>query len=385
MQGRIGRIIVMGGIALGLLAAGGSRAAAEEADATRLARENGELRAQLAAREAALALALTNAPAEIRLRTALLELQQAFERFARERGDWSRQANAMRARLEAAEAGRRQADQTWTAALQAARGAQQRFQERLEAAERRLREVEQERDTAQRQARDAERWRAEKDALSDRLLARERELDALQADLRQARTEAREAPRSAPDDAARQALQTALDAGQWEAAAQASETLLNKNPRDRDARRGLAAAHLGAGDVRGALEILESLIREDDRQPDALLLSARAWSAAGNLDLAAERYARAAELLPRARRAAELPVILKELGQTEYELGRLKDAERRFREVIRARPDDAEAHFNLAAVLLSQPNPSKDEAQKAYARALELGEPRDEELEKRLR
>ena len=380
MQGRTGWRIVAGRLALAMLGAGGLSAAAEE-DVTLLARENGELRAQLAAREAALALALTNAPAEIRLRTALLELQQAFDRFAREREGWARQAEAERARAQAAEAERRQSDQTWSAALETARLSGQRFQERLDAAERRLRDVEKERDAARRQARDAGRLRTEKDALSDRLLSRERELEALRVELRQART----ATGAAPDDPARQTLQAALAAEQWEAAAQASETLLRKLPRDVEARRGLAAARLGAGDVRGALEILESLIREDDRQPDALLLSARAWSSAGNLELAAERYARAADFLARTRRTAEVPVVLKELGQTEYERGRLKEAERRFRDVIAARPDDAEAHFNLAAVLLSQPNPPKDEAGKFYARALELGEPRDEELEKRLR
>ena len=373
-----------GWLAVCLLAAAGTRAAAED-DPARLARENGELRAQLAAREAALALALTNAPVEIRLRTALLELQQAFDRFTRERDGWAQRLETARTRAQEMETERERSDRTWAAALQASRSAEQSLRERLQETERRLRDVEAERDAARRKAREADRLRLEKDAVSERLLAREKDLDALRTELRQARSDARRAAVSGPPSGAVDTMQAALAAGQWPQAAEAAATILRKDARNPDARRGLAAARLGAGDVRGALEILEDLIREDAQHPDSLLLSARAWSAAGNLEAAVDRYARAVDRLTRAGRKAETPALLKEWGQAEYELGRLSDAESRFRDALAARPDDAESHFNLAAVLLSQPNPNKEEAGRHYSRALELGEPRDEDLEKRLR
>ena len=60
-------------------------------------------------------------------------------------------------------------------------------------------------------------------------------------------------------------------------------------------------------------------------------------------------------------------------------------AEKELLKAIEARPDYADAHFNLAVIFASQNPPSLELARKHYTKALALGMDKDPELEKLLR
>jgi hypothetical protein len=71
------------------------------------------------------------------------------------------------------------------------------------------------------------------------------------------------------------------------------------------------------------------------------------------------------------------------LGNSFYALGNLPGAEHAFREAVRIHPDAADAHNNLAMVLLEQGR--KPEALDAARRAVAIGGPMSEEYEKTLK
>jgi Flp pilus assembly protein TadD len=98
----------------------------------------------------------------------------------------------------------------------------------------------------------------------------------------------------------------------------------------------------------------------------------------GNRRTAARCFQRAVELAP------ENAIYQRDLGVALYALGRTEDATERYREVVRLSPNDGQAHFNLAALLLMQRNPPKDEARAMYEKALQLGEARDASIENKL-
>lgn len=73
------------------------------------------------------------------------------------------------------------------------------------------------------------------------------------------------------------------------------------------------------------------------------------------------------------------------MGSAYMGLGRIGDAREATEKAVSIRPDSADAHYNLAQILISLVPPDAAEAQEHYQRALELGSPVDLEFESSLR
>lgn len=121
------------------------------------------------------------------------------------------------------------------------------------------------------------------------------------------------------------------------------------------------AAALEAGDFRAAEQMFQQLV---DRYPRAHA----AWNAlsvvalrAGFPDVAAEHARRALELDRRN------PVYLNNLGVVHGELSRFAEAEQAFRRALKLKPAYAEGHFNLGKALHKLGR--LDEALRAFERA----------------
>ena len=70
------------------------------------------------------------------------------------------------------------------------------------------------------------------------------------------------------------------------------------------------------------------------------------------------------------------------LGISASQKGWQEAAEQECRKAIELDPQYGDAHFNLAVIYATQKPPSRELARRHYSRALELGVPRDEQLEK---
>ncbi len=164
----------------------------------------------------------------------------------------------------------------------------------------------------------------------------------------------------------------------YAAASAAAEAVLRLDAKRFEARLLLARAALGRGDLREARRLAEQLARDfrDKAAPDHLLgLIAEREK---NLRLAARHFRRAVALDP------QNALYHRDLALAFYAAGRLSDAIEELENVVRLNPNDGRAHFNLAALLASTNEMRLPDARAHYARAIELGEDRDEVLEKRL-
>jgi Flp pilus assembly protein TadD len=72
------------------------------------------------------------------------------------------------------------------------------------------------------------------------------------------------------------------------------------------------------------------------------------------------------------------------LGITASQKGRQQEAEKEILQALANNPDDADAHFNLAVILITTQPGSKELARQHYARATALGTQRSPFLEKLL-
>jgi len=72
------------------------------------------------------------------------------------------------------------------------------------------------------------------------------------------------------------------------------------------------------------------------------------------------------------------------LGISSSHRGLQEAAEQECRKAIELDEGYADAHFNLAVIYATQKPPSKELAKRHYTRALELGVPKDPELERLL-
>jgi Tfp pilus assembly protein PilF len=70
------------------------------------------------------------------------------------------------------------------------------------------------------------------------------------------------------------------------------------------------------------------------------------------------------------------------LGISSSRKGLQEAAEQECRKAIELDDSYGDAHFNLAVIYATQTPPAKELAKRHYNRALELGVPKDEELEK---
>jgi len=72
------------------------------------------------------------------------------------------------------------------------------------------------------------------------------------------------------------------------------------------------------------------------------------------------------------------------LGIAASQKGRQKEAEKEILQALANNPDDADAHFNLAVILITTQPGSKELAREHYARATALGIEPNPSLEKLL-
>jgi Flp pilus assembly protein TadD len=72
------------------------------------------------------------------------------------------------------------------------------------------------------------------------------------------------------------------------------------------------------------------------------------------------------------------------LGITASQKGRQQEAEKEILQALANNPDDGDAHFNLAVILITTQPGSKELARQHYGRATALGTQRSPFLEKLL-
>lgn len=127
-----------------------------------------------------------------------------------------------------------------------------------------------------------------------------------------------------------------LRAGHPEDAARAFQDAARRDARDASARINRGAALLLAGRTREAIGVLREFLELDPRRAEAL----------NNLGVAFVHSGRAGSgvtTLERAARQVELPRIVLNLGKAHEEARRTADATRAYAQVLRMRPEDAEA------------------------------------------
>ncbi len=172
-----------------------------------------------------------------------------------------------------------------------------------------------------------------------------------------------------------EAAERALAEGDFAAASTAAESALRLDPKHRAARLLLVRSAIGRGDLREARRLAERLARDFRNDATVERLLGQIAELEKNPALAIRHYRRAVAL------DAENPDGHRDLAAACCATGRLSEAIAAFETVVRLKPDDARAHFNLAALLASTNEARRPEAREHYARAIELGEERDEALE----
>jgi len=172
---------------------------------------------------------------------------------------------------------------------------------------------------------------------------------------------------------------TALYNGKnFEEAAAAYQEILNKYPQSIYALSNLGVVRFQQQKYAEAEKVLREAIRV--AQNDAF-----SHSVLGIVLVQQEKYDDAIQVLSRA--VALDPNDAKTrnyLGISSSRKGLQEAAEQECRKAIELDDSYGDAHFNLAVIYATQTPPAKELAKRHYNRALELGVPKDEELEKLL-
>ena len=140
------------------------------------------------------------------------------------------------------------------------------------------------------------------------------------------------------------------------------------DPEHRQSLLGLANAYQELGRVDEAIVGYRRLLEVAGQDSKATMALARIHVERGELSLAEEVLAAAAE------GRDPPPIVTNKLGEVNALLGRRGEAEARFRQALAANPELGEAHYNLAVLLDEAGKPF--EAVATYQRAAEL-RPRD--------
>lgn len=172
---------------------------------------------------------------------------------------------------------------------------------------------------------------------------------------------------------------SAFDSGDWARARTLYQRVLTDDPSDPVASVGLTEVLMETGETREALRRAKVLLAADPDSSHRLFLAGRAATRNGEND-------EALSLLERAMAAAPgNPDVKRELAAVLFDLRRFREAAETFVAATRLDSKDGESWFNAcAALLMTDPAPLKL-ALEYYEKALSLGEPRDERIEKRFR
>jgi Flp pilus assembly protein TadD len=134
-----------------------------------------------------------------------------------------------------------------------------------------------------------------------------------------------------------------------------------------------------ANEVDHAITLLMEAIELMPTEPDLVVLLAEANCRDGRFDVAVKLLA------PfdvwRAKNASALVT----LGTAYMGLGEIGKARDAMEKALSIKPDSADAHYNLAQIMITISPPDVPGAQEHYQRAMELGAPADLEFENALR
>ena len=170
----------------------------------------------------------------------------------------------------------------------------------------------------------------------------------------------------------------AFDAGDWAKARAAYREVLSADAANPVAAVGLTEVLMQIGETREARERAQALLAADPASARRLFLAGRAAARDGRTD-------EALDLLTRAMQAApENADVKRELAAVLFDQQKHREAADMFVAVTKIDSHDGESWFNAcASLLMLDPMPRK-QALEYYEKALRLGEPRDERIEKRL-
>lgn len=182
---------------------------------------------------------------------------------------------------------------------------------------------------------------------------------------------------SLPDRLAR--MDALLRAGRLDEADTAARQVLEGDARQPEAHLGLARIALARGRRRDARDRIERLAGEWPDHAPVQHFAGVVRHAEQGVRQAIPHFERAARLQP------QNADYRRDLAAAYAEAGRRPEAVEAYREVIRLDPADGTSRFNLAVLLLRSGRlEDRQMAEVLYRKAIELGEPPDERLERRL-
>ena len=164
----------------------------------------------------------------------------------------------------------------------------------------------------------------------------------------------------------------------WAAARAAYQEMVEADPTNAPALANLGAVEYQLKDFDAAISHLEKAVAA---KPGL----AQTWLTLGMVHYERDDPMRALSALSRAvAEKPDDPRAHNHLAAAAKALGWLGAAESELQRALDLDPDYAEAHFNLALIYLDRRPPAVELARRHYLRAVELGTPRDELVEKQL-
>ncbi len=138
----------------------------------------------------------------------------------------------------------------------------------------------------------------------------------------------------------------------------------------------LANAQFANGEIDECEKTVRDVIALDPNDPAGLYLMGNLRMRQGKLDEALDALSRSAQINP------TNSVTQNSLGTVLSQKGQRKAAETALRKALMSDPDYADAHHNLAIVYATENPPAMGLARLHYKKAVELGHPKDSDLEK---
>lgn len=184
---------------------------------------------------------------------------------------------------------------------------------------------------------------------------------------------------SKPINAILEEAATALGSKDYPAAIERFREALARQPDNTEIMISLGDAHLRAGQYAEVEKVLGLCLARNPNNADALHVLGMAYFRDGKLDKAAKAFQDAAKHDPKqALPHHYLGIIASRQNERER-------AEQEFRKALEINPKFGEAHFNLAVLYASATPPEWEKARSEYENALGKGVPPDQNLEKLLK
>ena len=139
-----------------------------------------------------------------------------------------------------------------------------------------------------------------------------------------------------------------------------------------------ALASLQKGNLADAIRQSQAILRVEPRSFDALHIMALASYHARNLPAALSHIEMALAV------RGDMADAFNTHGMILKALGRVPEAADQFVRAVKLNPRSREAHYNLALFYLQREPPAIELARRHYHKSVELGAPKDAEIEKRL-